>query len=43
MSSDGGTLLYLGENDFPSDYPQYIINQYTPGFASSELASAVEN
>ncbi len=42
MSSDAGTLLYLGRSDvIPSDKPLYIVNMFTPGYASFEHIDAI--
>ena len=33
ITSDAGSLLYLG-HDEPIDTPRFIVNCFTPGFAS---------
>jgi hypothetical protein len=37
ITSDGGSLLYLGETDLKADDPRFIITEFTQGFASREL------
>ncbi len=35
LESDAGTLLYLGEDKYKTDYPRFIITSYTIGISSS--------
>lgn len=37
ITSDAGTLLYLGDQKDSKDHPRFLITSYTPLFASSEL------
>jgi serine/threonine protein kinase len=41
LTSDAGTLLFLGDND-DLDSKKYIINLYTPGYASPEHISDID-
>ena len=43
ITSDAGTLLYLGDHKEPTDHPGFFITSYTQGFASSKVVKAINN